>query len=275
MSSQVISTSPSLTAFVGEVFERARPRRAWGALALGLAFSGHVVAALMAPHAPPRAAPSPPPLEVELAPPEVPPAPPVPEPEPPKAPAEAPRAEPAQLRAPAVAPEPARAAALITAKADPTPPPSADEPVDFTNDPSVLGFGSGLVAVGGKAAVGLPGAKPAPAQAALPARFTGPVGDALTPVSNLSRKPSLGENDPCHGFFPNGAASDDATAAVLLTIGKSGAVSSVKLLSESPPQQGFGGAARACMASKRFTPGLDRDGNPTATSIRVNIHFRR
>ena len=34
----------------------------------------------------------------------------------------------------------------------------------------------------------------------------------------------------------------------------------VRLLSESPPAQGFGGAARACMASKRFTPGLDRDG---------------
>lgn len=273
MSSQVISTSPSLSAFVGEVFERARPGRAWGALALGLALGGHVVAAVMAPHAPAPEAPSPPPLEVELAPPE-PPAPPLPTPEP-AAPALAPRAEPAPARAQAAAPEPARAAALITAKADPPATPNADEPVDFTNDPNVLGFGSGLVAVGGKAAVGLQGAAPSATPAALPARAAGPVGDGLTPASNLSRKPSLGESDPCHGFFPNGAASDAATAAVLLTIGKSGAVSSVKLISESPSQQGFGGAARACMASKRFSPGLDRDGNPTATSIRVNIRFRR
>ena len=66
-----------------------------------------------------------------------------------------------------------------------------------------------------------------------------------------------------------------ATAAVLVTIGKSGAVSSVQLVSESPAGQGFGAAARTCMHNKRFSPGLDRDGNPTATAIRVNIRFMR
>jgi TonB family protein len=62
---------------------------------------------------------------------------------------------------------------------------------------------------------------------------------------------------------------------VMVTIGKSGAVSNVQLLSESPPKQGFGAAARACMSSKRFRPGLDRDGKPAATAVRVNIRFMR
>jgi outer membrane biosynthesis protein TonB len=61
----------------------------------------------------------------------------------------------------------------------------------------------------------------------------------------------------------------------MVTIQRSGAVSGVRLLSESPPRQGFGAAARACMASKRFSPGLDRNGNPTATALRVNIRFTR
>jgi hypothetical protein len=61
----------------------------------------------------------------------------------------------------------------------------------------------------------------------------------------------------------------------MVTITKSGAVSAVQLLSESPPKQGFGSAARACMAGKRFSPGLDRDGKPAATAIRVNIRFVR
>jgi TonB family protein len=94
-------------------------------------------------------------------------------------------------------------------------------------------------------------------------------------VSDLSRKPSLGESDPCRGYFPSAAADDVATAAVMVTIGKNGAVSGVRLLSESPAKQGFGAAARTCMTSKRFSPGLDRDGKPTATAIRVNIRFTR
>jgi hypothetical protein len=97
----------------------------------------------------------------------------------------------------------------------------------------------------------------------------------LTPASDLSRKPGLGETDPCRGFFPNGATDDVATAAVMVTIGKNGAVSNVRLVSESPAGQGFGAAARTCMGGKRFSPGLDHDGNPTATAIRVNIRFMR
>jgi TonB family protein len=134
-----------------------------------------------------------------------------------------------------------------------------------------------VVAIGGKARVGAAGARPssAPPSSGGNGVALRPAGEMLTPASDLSRKPALGESDPCGGYFPSAATDDMATAAVMVTIGKSGAVSSVRLLSESPPKQGFGAAARTCMSSKRFSPGLDRDGNPTATAVRVNVRFRR
>jgi TonB family protein len=271
MSSEVASAT--LDDFVVELFERARPRRLLTTLAWGAAISGHLLLAGLAlaqrNHEPPAR----PPLEVELMPPE-PPAPPPALPEPPP-PSRAPEPQ-AATRASAPPPMPAHVGALVTAKSEPTPSPARDEPVDFTNDPGALGFGAGVVALGGRAPIGSKQAAPAALSGqGMPSVVHGPVGDALTPVGDLSRKPSLGESDPCRGYFPSAASDDVATAAVMVTIGKNGAVSSVQLLSESPPKQGFGTAARACMASKHFSPGLTRDGQPTATAIRVNIRFTR
>jgi hypothetical protein len=263
--------------FVLELFDRSKQRRAFGTVAWGVAIFAHVLAAGLA-LGEARRAPAPlplPPVEVELAPP----------PEPPSAPVAAPIPKeedstpqrPNAVKAAAAPPQPAQAGALLTAKADPAPSPAAEEPVDFTNDPSVLGFGSGVVAVGGKAKVGLANAQPSTVPAGLgnTSSARSATGDGLTPASDLSRKPSLGESDPCRGYFPGGAADDVASAAVMVTIAKNGAVSGVRLLSESPAKQGFGAAARTCMTSKRFSPGLDRDGKPTATAIRVNIRFTR
>ncbi|HYQ14964.1 MAG TPA: hypothetical protein VEQ58_04390 [Polyangiaceae bacterium] len=273
MSSQAVSTA--VQPLVTELFADAAPRRAWSLLGWGIALGAHGLAFAMALTAQPPQPPAPPPLEVELVAPEPPPPPvPVAVPVVPEEPQPVVRAP--VVKAAAAPPEPARAAALITAKDDPTPSPKADEPVDFTNDPSVVGFGSGVVAVGGKAQVGAVGARLSPAPGTggngIAPRATG---EALTAASDLSRKPGLGESDPCRGYFPSTASDDVATAAVMVTIGKSGAVSSVRLLSETPPKQGFGAAARTCMSSKRFSPGLDRDGNPAATAIRVNIRFMR
>jgi periplasmic protein TonB len=264
------ATAPPLSDFVSELFERAAPRRSLRHIAWGVALLVHASVVAVAVKEGRAAAAQSRPLEVELAPPE----PPAPEPPaPPKT--EEPVQRAAVARPASVAPpEPARAGALVTAKEDPTPTPDAEEPVDFTNDPSALGFGAGVVAIGGTAKVGLAQAQPSPAPSAPPAT-PGAVGDALTPASDLSRKPSLGESDPCRGFFPSTASDDVATAAVMVTIGRSGAVSAVQLLSESPSKQGFGSAARACMGGKRFSPGLDRDGRPTATKIRVNVRFSR
>jgi TonB family protein len=271
MSSQAVSAP--VTQLVRELFDQRASRGAWTLLGWGVALGAHLLAASLAlteHRLTPRAQP---PLEVELAPPEPAPPPPVALP----IPAEPRVAEHLPVaKAAAPAPEPAHVGALVTAKADPAPSPNADEPVDFTNDPGALGFGSGIVAIGGKAEVGtahaVAGPRAATGTAGLAPRATG---EALTPASDLSQKPSLGEGDPCRGYFPAAASDDVATAAVLVTIAKSGAVSDVQLLGESPPKQGFGAAAKACMASKRFTPGLDRDGNRARTAIRVNIRFVR
>jgi TonB family protein len=272
MSSQVASLPAQ--DFVLELFERAKQRRVFGHVGWGVAIAAHVLAAGLAlGEARPVAAPSPPPLEIELTPPPLPA--PTPLAAPPKEPELLPE-RPQAVKAAAAPPQPAQAGALLTAKADPVLSPAAEEPVDFTNDPTAIGFGSGVVAIGGKAKVGLANAQPSTAPAGVGTAPLGKVvGDGLTAASDLSRKPGLGESDPCRGYFPSGASDDVASAAVLVTIGRNGSVSSVRLLSESPPKQGFGAAARTCMTSKRFSPGLDRDGKPTATAIRVNIRFRR
>jgi periplasmic protein TonB len=273
MSSEAVS--PMVSALVSELFSDAAPRRAWSVLGWGVALGAHVLAGGLALAEQRPLPPAPPPLEVELAAPEPPPPPPVPvaAPVPPDAPRPTERVP--SPKAAAAPPEPARAGALLTAKADPVATPAADEPVDFTNDPSLLGFGSGVVAIGGKARVGTANAR----LSAVPSTGAGvalrPAGEMLTPASDLSRKPGLGESDPCRGYFPSSATEDVATAAVMVTIGRSGAVSNVRLLSESPPKQGFGAAARSCMAGKRFSPGLDGNGNPTATAIVVNVRFMR
>jgi TonB family protein len=271
MSSEAVGLPES--PLIAELFDSATPRRVFGVLGWSIALGAHVLAAGLAlgeHRAPPPPLPA---LEVELTAPEPPPAPAM-LPAPPEArPVEH---TPVAKAAAAAPPEPAHVGALVTAKADPEPSKTADEPVDFTNDPSALGFGSGVVAIGGRAEVGSAHAQLSSAPASTGTRLSPhPTGDALTPASDLSQKPSLGENDPCRGYFPAAATDDVATAAVTVTIGKNGAVSGVQLLSESPPNQGFGAAARACMGSKHFSPGLDRDGNPTRTAIRVNIRFTR
>ncbi len=274
MSSQVASTP--LGDFVAELFERAPRRPALSALGWGAAIGAHLVLAgfALGESRPAPPAPAPAPLEVDLAPLE--PAPPPPALVAPPQPEERMPEPTAAAKAPAAPPSPAHVGALVTAKSDPMPSPSHDEPVDFTNDPGALGFGSGVVAIGGRAEVGVKQAAPSTAPGVgTSGAVKGPVGDSLTPASDLSRKPSLGESDPCRGYFPSGASDDVASASVMVTIGKNGSVSSVQLLSESPAKQGFGAAARTCMSRKRFSPGLTRDGKPAATAIRVNIRFTR
>jgi hypothetical protein len=270
MSSAVASVP--LQDFVTELFARAPRRRGLSVLGWAAAIGAHLLLAGLALGERRPVPPAPAPLEVDLAPPAPPPvASPVPKPE-----ERAPEPAATAVKAMAASPAPAHVGALVTAKADPAPSPVHEEPVDFTNDPGALGFGSGVVAIGGKADVGVKHAvvSSTPGTGASGA-VKGPVGDALTPVADLSRKPSLGESDPCRGYFPTGASDDVANASVMVTIGKSGAVSSVQLLAESPPRQGFGAAARTCMSRKRFSPGLTHDGKPAATAIRVNIRFAR
>lgn len=266
--------SPSATsALVAELFPRARRLSARVLGAFTLALVAHSAIATYALGRVREEVRDPPPLAVEFVdaePPPPPPPPPETEPEAPKL------AEPPVT--PAAAPPPAaRAANLVTAKEDVPSAQALNEPVDFTTDPNGASFGGGVVARGGTADFAVRGAVAGPARPSAPkAQATGSTGGGeLVPLANLSRKPSLGESDPCRGFFPSGAQSDAASAGVFVVLSKSGKVTSARVVNESPAGEGFGAAARSCMMSKSFVPALDRSGNPAATSLRVNVRFRR
>ena len=259
-----------LDALVAELFGRAARRRGLVIAGWVLALGSHAAAAvLFATHHEAAALErTPPPVDVEFL---APPPPPPPEEQAPPEPARAGAAS-AALAAPPAA---AHAGALHIASATAAPAQQAEQAVDFTTDPNGASYGGGVVAVGGTAAFGAASARVTAAAGTVPLAAPRPVGDALTPASDLSRKPQLPGSDPCRGFFPGAARDDAGSVAVMVTIGKSGRVMNTQLLSEDPPAQGFGGAARACLLSQHFIPAQDREGNLAATAIRVNLRFNR
>lgn len=272
ISNPTITPFAGLDGLVGQLFARAPRRRSAALAGWVLALGAHAAAATLFAnqHSPAVIERQAVPVDVEFVTPPPPPA--LPEPEAP--PADAPAVRASALPAPPAA---ARAGALHLAKADAAPPPQSDAAVDFTNDPSNASYGGGVVAVGGTAAFGAPGARVAAqgGHAPLAPVASRPALDALTPASDLSRKPQLPGTDPCRGFFPNGAQDDAGNVVVIVTINKAGQVTNTQLLSESPSQQGFGVAARTCLSNRRFVPALDRAGNSAATAVRVNLRFSR
>jgi Gram-negative bacterial TonB protein C-terminal len=264
-------TQMPLDTLVSELFGRASRRRGLALLGWILALGSHAGAALLFANHRAEAAVerTPPPVEVEFV---TPPEEPVPPPPEMKAEAAAPT-----HTASAAPPPAARAGALHLAKADAAPAQQPEEAVDFTTDPKGASYGGGVVAVGGTAAFGAAGARVSKVagNAELAPPTTRGASDALTPASDLSRKPRLPGSDPCRGFFPGGARDDSGDVAVLVTIAKSGRVAGTQLVSEVPRGQGFGAAARTCLSSQSFVPALDRAGNAAATAVRVNIRFSR
>jgi protein TonB len=210
-------------------------------------------------------------LEVTMLDPEPPPpAPPPPAPVTQELPPEPEKPQRAERAKPAAPPSPARAGALLTTPEQPTLTPAADEPVRFVTDPNGRGYGSGMVARGGTAdhaehAVPVPPAR-SPAPAAKP---------GLVFAERLSRQPSLGAHDPCRGFFPQAAQINRGEVSVIVTVRDQGAVVRTEIENEAPVGQGFGAAARACLAKQRFEPALDDAGRPTAARTRVRITFAR
>jgi hypothetical protein len=267
------STAPSpITSLAAELFPRTRRLSARVLSASALALVAHTAIATYALGRSVEASRVPPPLAVEFLEPS-----PEPLPEPPPEPEPAPpeRAERAML--PSAAPPPAaRAANLLTAKEDLPSAQAPDEPFDFTTDPNGTTYGGGVVARGGTADFGVKGAAVSPSRAPVSRErpSANPNGE-LVPLANLSRKPALGESDPCRGFFPSGARDDTATTGVFVVLSKTGKVTSARVVAESPAGQGFGAAARACMLTKSFVPALDGSGKAASTSLRVNIRFRR
>lgn len=267
----MICIAMPLDGLVNELFDRAPRQRGSATVGWLLALTAHAASALFFSHCE-RVKPSEasaPPVDVEFV---------VAEPAPPEPPAPVEPAPPAPADfSRAAPPAAARAGALHLAKPEASPTPQAESAVDFTTDPNSASFGGGVVAVGGTAAFGVSGARPSPAPGAdraAPAH-AGPVGEALTPASDLSRKPRLATADPCRGFFPNNARDDAGDVSLLVAVSKSGRVANAQLLSESPLEQGFGAAARTCLTSQTFIPALDRQGIASGTAIRVNIRFSR
>ena len=215
------------------------------------------------------------PLEVDLV------SPPEPEPEPPAPPPEEPAEEPAPApvqakAAPREAPpappraEAARAGALLTA-GDAT---DANDPVSFVTDPNGTSYGHGVVARGGTLDHGT-GAKVAPVVSVVLPTAPRPFGDEITPAANLRRAPALEEADACRGFFPAGASVDMGSVDLHVVVQPTGRVLRVSVARESPEGQGFGAAARTCLASKSFSPGLGRDGSAVTSVAAVRVRFAR
>ena len=213
---------------------------------------------------------SPAPLQVNLAPAPPPPAR-APEVEPPPAPAATVRSEAPAARHKTGAEPPrvlARAGKVLTAGEAQ----ESGDPVSFVTDPEGRTYGGGVVAKGAVADRNTEPDRPAIGGTEGP---PSPRTDALTPPSNLSRKPALEKDDPCRGFFPSRADRDEGRVTLTVVVQATGAVGSVSVLGETPAGEGFGDAARACLSAQRFVPALNRAGRPTRTATQVRIHFTR
>jgi len=239
-------------------------------IALSMAIGVHVALGMLAPsHAEATSAPAVP-LEVELAPPrpEPPPAPPKSEPEPDPAPV---RPAPAARNTPARAPAPRAAGKLLTAEASAA---DSDAPLDFVTDPNGTSYGFGVVSRGG-AGTGEGTKGPVAGTTATPAVAVPKAAPALTPSEDLSEKPRLLAEDPCRGYYPRAASVDSASAVVRVVLEASGQVRNIDLLSETPPGEGFGNAARLCLKQQRFSSARDRTGRAVATATTIRVRFER
>lgn len=167
-------------------------------------------------------------------------------------------------RAPDPAPV-ARAGALLTATDAPDRP--AEAPVRFVTDPNGRGYGTGIVARGGLAEHGSGNTV---TNVVVPVATS----DHITPADKLRQQPVL-LGDGCRGFFPDRAVPDQGQVSVIATVSASGNLSRLEIESEAPAGEGFGRAARACLAKRRFTPALDEHGEPTAARTRINLRFTR
>jgi protein TonB len=174
-------------------------------------------------------------------------------------------------------PPAAKAGEVLTAESEPA---AADDPVSFVSDENGTTFGHGVVAKGGSAEVGKPGATPTgTGLSALPVGSGPAVAPPLSPVpvptTNLSRKPMLPDPNACKGHFPNGADEDSGTVTLTVVVRPDGGVSSVAVVSEDPKGQGFGAAARTCLLGRTFDPGLDEAGKPTLAKATIKVRFSR
>jgi len=177
-------------------------------------------------------------------------------------------------------PPAAKAGNLLTAPDEPGGQKS-DDPVSFVTDPNGQEYGSGTVAKGGTADIGVAGAKasgtPGGTGSGTPAK--GPPSPPPPPpqvtAADLSRKPVPPGGDPCKNTYPSEADDDTATVQLLVTTKPDGHVEKVSVVAENPKGQGFGRAARTCVLNLKFGPALDKEGKGVAFTFPFNIRYVR
>ena len=231
--------------------------------ALTLAVCGHGAIALLTPSSLVAREVTMPPLEVELV---------APQPPPPPPPVPAAPAEPdAAPRAVRVTRADAAIGKLLTRE---TPSVPSDAPLDFVTDPNGATYGFGVVSrAGSGSGEGTRGT--GTAEGSLVRKAPAMAAPALAAPADLSEKPHLLAEEPCRGYYPEGASVDFASAVVRVVLEASGKVRDVTLVSETPEGEGFGAAARRCLRQQRFSAGLDHEGRGVATATTIRVRFER
>jgi protein TonB len=79
----------------------------------------------------------------------------------------------------------------------------------------------------------------------------------------------------CSSLFPSDPeAGNSAAVVIVVTVRPDGTPRSISVVSD--PGHGFGAAARSCALGQRFTPALDRNGDPTtAATPPITVRFTR
>lgn len=209
--------------------------------------------------------PKPAPPKVAEPPPPVPVAPPQPrpivhtvKPPPPPKPVEAPH--------PKAAPPPAAAQAGKVLAAEPTP--KAPAPPETIQTGQAQTFAGGTTASDGTAthAVTDPNARAGGVEG----------GTGTDPHGDLSRAPALAGGASWDCPFPPEADDegiDHAVVTLQVEVGPDGRATAAE--AKKDPGSGFGREARRCALRQRWSPGLDRAGQPYAASALVNVRFDR
>ena len=199
-----------------------------------------------------------------------PPPPPPPEPPPPEPEPEVPKeAPPPRAVAMATPPPVAQAGKVLTA--DP------DEPVDLTGDGFVQGtgdtFAGGVTSSTGTSHTAVKDVQPIPSAEPGPTTRPGPVAGAR----DMSRKAALlGGSSWDRCGFPAEADIEQINSArvsLVVTIDAEGHATGATVTQD--PGFGFGALAKRCALRERYSPALNKAGEPVAGTQLITINFRR
>jgi hypothetical protein len=79
----------------------------------------------------------------------------------------------------------------------------------------------------------------------------------------------------CGGFFPPRARDDDGAVILALNVRETGGPYAPRVISETPPRQGFGAAALRCASFLKFAPAEDAAGAHVSSISVVRLRFAR